>query len=198
MQCPFCSADKDQLKVIDSRTCEGGLAVRRRRQCLHCDKRFTTYERVEEQTRLIVIKRDGQRVPWDRNKILSGLERACFKRSVPQSDLQKLVEEVEEEIFRSFDREVPSQTIGSAVVSRLRQLDQVAYVRFASVYRQFATLEELIDEARQLLEFKRYESPGQGKLFAEPAAPAAKAVRPAAKKPRRGAVAGAVAAAGKN
>jgi len=194
MRCPFCNADKDHLKVIDSRTCEGGLAVRRRRQCLKCDKRFTTYERIEEQTRLIVVKRDGRRVPWDRNKMLSGLERACFKRPVPQSDLQKLVEEVEEEIFRGHDREVPSPTIGQAVIQRLRQLDQVAYVRFASVYRQFGTLEELIDEARKLLEYKRYETPGQGKLFAETAAtpaatPANGAGKAAARKPPKTAAA---------
>jgi transcriptional repressor NrdR len=165
MRCPFCDADKDSLKVIDSRTCEGGRSVRRRRQCLRCDKRFTTYERIEEQTRLIVIKRDGRRVPWDRGKILAGLERACFKRAVPQTQLQNLVDEVEEELFRTYDREVPSSAIGQAVIDRLRRLDQVAYVRFASVYRQFATLEELINEARTLLEMRRYETPGQQELF---------------------------------
>jgi transcriptional repressor NrdR len=167
MRCPFCDADKDSLKVIDSRTCEGGRAVRRRRQCLKCDKRFTTYERIEEQTRLIVVKRDGRRIPWDRTKILSGLERACFKRSVPQAELQRIVDEVEEELFRTHDREVPSSAIGETVIERLRRVDQVAYVRFASVYRQFATLEELINEARALLEQRRYETPGQGELFAE-------------------------------
>lgn len=171
MRCPFCDADKDSLKVIDSRTCEDGRAVRRRRQCLKCDKRFTTYERIEEQTRLIVVKSDGRRVPWDRNKILSGLERACFKRTVAQTDLQKIVDEVEDELFRTHDREVPSSEIGEAVIEKLRRLDQVAYVRFASVYRQFATLEELIHEAKTLLEMRRYETPGQQELFAEEAKP---------------------------
>ena len=157
------------MKVIDSRTCEGGRAVRRRRQCLKCDKRFTTYERIEEQTRLIVVKRDGRRLPWDRGKILSGLERACFKRPVPQAELQRIVDEVEEELFRIHDREVPSSAIGETVIERLRRLDKVAYVRFASVYRQFGTLEELINEAKTLLEQRRYETPGQGELFAEEA-----------------------------
>lgn len=167
MYCPYCNAEKDHLKVIDSRTCEGGRAVRRRRQCLKCDKRFTTYERVEEAPRLTVVKHDGRRMPWDRNKILSGLERACFKRPVPQSELQQIVDEVEEEVHRTHDREVPSQAIGQAVTERLRKLDQVAYVRFASVYRKFATLEELIDEANNVIASRRYETPGQGRLFGD-------------------------------
>lgn len=167
MNCPYCKAEKDYLKVIDSRTCEGGRAVRRRRQCLKCEKRFTTYERVEEQMKVMVIKRDGERVPWDRVKLFSGLERACFKRPVPQSELQRIVDEVEEEISRDYDREVPSQAIGETVIQRLRKVDQVAYVRFASVYRRFATLEELIDEARLVIEARQYDIPGQGKLFAE-------------------------------
>lgn len=167
MRCPYCNAEKDHLKVIDSRTCEGGRAVRRRRQCLKCDKRFTTYERVEEAVKLMVVKRDGRRVPWDRNKIFSGLDRACFKRPVAQGDLQKIVDEVEEEIYKNHDREVPSGVIGEAVTTRLRKLDQVAYVRFASIYRQFKTLEEMIDEARMVLESRRYEIPGQQRLFTE-------------------------------
>src|SRR3954462_8610993 len=85
MRCPFCDADKESLKVIDSRTCEGGRSIRRRRECTHCDKRFTTYERIEDPIRLIVVKKDGRRVPWDRGRILSGLERACFKRPVPET-----------------------------------------------------------------------------------------------------------------
>src|SRR5678816_1026822 len=135
MRCPYCNAEKDHLKVIDSRTCEGGRAVRRRRQCLKCEKRFTTYERVEEQIKLVVVKRDGRRVPWDRNKILTGLERACFKRPVPESEINRIVDEVEDEVFKSHDREVPTTTIGQMVTDRLRRVDQVAYVRFASVYR---------------------------------------------------------------
>jgi transcriptional repressor NrdR len=167
MHCPFCDAEKESLKVIDSRTCEGGRAIRRRRQCLECKKRFTTYERIEEQVRLTVVKKDGRRVPWDRGKVLSGLERACFKRPVPESELLRVVEEVEEEIFRSHDREVPSEAIGRLVIDKLRRMDQVAYVRFASVYRQFKTLEELVEEAKAVLDARRFEDPEQGKLFVE-------------------------------
>src|SRR3954471_21197921 len=139
MRCPFCDAEKDSLKVIDSRTCEGGKAIRRRRECLLCKKRFTTYERVEEQVRLVVVKKDGRRVPWDRNKIVTGLERACFKRPVPENELLRVVDEVEEETFKTHDREVPTTFIGRLVSDKRRRLDQVAYVRFASVYRQFKT-----------------------------------------------------------
>ncbi|MGB7157505.1 MAG: transcriptional regulator NrdR [Tepidisphaeraceae bacterium] len=169
MRCPFCDADKESLKVIDSRTCEGGRSIRRRRECMHCDKRFTTYERIEETVKLIVVKKDGRRVPWDRSKIISGLERACFKRPVPESELLRIVDEVEEEIFKTYDREVPSTMVGGLVTDRLRRVDQVAYVRFASVYRQFKTLEELVDEAKLVLDARRFEDPDQGRLFVEPA-----------------------------
>lgn len=165
MRCPFCEAEKDSLKVIDSRTCEGGKAIRRRRQCLKCDKRFTTYEKIEQHIRLNVIKKDGRRVPWDQKKIFAGLQRACFKRSVTEAQMQKLVEEVEEEIFRGFDREVPSSAVGRLVTERLRRLDEVAYVRFASVYKQFKTLEELVDEAKAVIEYHRNEDPAQGRLW---------------------------------
>jgi transcriptional repressor NrdR len=167
MHCPFCDADKESLKVIDSRTCEGGHAIRRRRECLKCNKRFTTYERIEETLKLTVVKRDGRRVPWDRNKLFAGLERACFKRPVAETELWRIVDEVEEETFRSADREVPSTTIGESVAEKLRRLDQVAYVRFASVYKHFKTLEELVDEAKAVLDAKRFEDPTQGKLFLE-------------------------------
>ncbi|MEA2707737.1 MAG: transcriptional repressor NrdR [Phycisphaerales bacterium] len=169
MHCPFCNADKESLKVIDSRTCEGGRSIRRRRECLHCQKRFTTYERIEDPIKLIVVKKDGRRVPWDRAKILTGLERACFKRPVPESELLRIVDEVEEEVFKTHDREVASTLVGSLVTDKLRRVDQVAYVRFASVYRQFKTLEELMDEARAVLDAKRFEDPTQGVLFVEPA-----------------------------
>ncbi len=175
MRCPFCDAEKESLKVIDSRACDGGRAIRRRRQCLHCDKRFTTYEKIEEPARLTVVKKDGRRVPWDRNKILRGLERACFKRPVPEAELIRVADEVEDEVFRTHDREVPSARVGQLVTDRLRRVDQVAYVRFASVYRQFKTLEELVDEAKAVLDAQRYEDPGQGKLFAEKAAAAERA-----------------------
>src|SRR4051794_1107824 len=167
MRCPFCDAEKESLKVIDSRTAEGGRAIRRRRQCLNCNKRFTTYERIEENVRLTVIKKDGRRIPWDRQKILTGLQRACFKRPVPESEILRIADEVEEETFKAFDREVPSTVIGATVADKLRRVDQVAYVRFASVYRQFKTLEELVEEAKAVIDAKRFEDPTQGRLFIE-------------------------------
>jgi transcriptional repressor NrdR len=170
MRCPFCDADKESLKVIDSRACEGGRAIRRRRECLRCNKRFTTYERIEDQIKLTVIKKDGSRVPWDRAKVLDGLERACYKRPVEAGELMRIVEEVEDEIFRGHDKEVPSGVIGQLVTEKLRRVDQVAYVRFASVYRQFKTLDDLVQEAKAVLDAQRYEVPGQGRLFIEPPA----------------------------
>jgi transcriptional repressor NrdR len=187
MRCPFCDADKESLKVIDSRTCEGGRSIRRRRECMHCDKRFTTYERIEETVKLIVVKKDGRRVPWDRGKILTGLERACFKRPVPATELLRIADEVEEEIFKTHDREVPSTMVGALVTDRLRRVDQVAYVRFASVYKQFKTLEELVDEAKLVLDARRFEDPDQGKLFVEPTANGNGAAKPheGEEKPKR-------------
>jgi transcriptional repressor NrdR len=168
MRCPFCNADKEMLHVIDSRTCEGGRAIRRRRVCKECKKRFTTYERIEQPNRLMVVKKDGRRVPWDRAKIISGLERACFKRPVPETEILRVAEEVEEEVFSNHDREVPSTAVGELVTDRLRRIDQVAYVRFASVYRQFKTLEDLVTEAKAVIDAQHYDVPGQGKLFIEP------------------------------
>ena len=167
MHCPFCDADKERLQVIDSRTCEGGRAIRRRRRCTACEKRFTTYERIEQTIRLMVVKKDGRRVPWEKQKILRGLERACFKRPVSESELQRIADEVEEEIFANYDREAPAAAVGQSVTDRLRRVDQVAYVRFASVYREFKTLEELVAEARAVLDARHYEVPGQGRLFLE-------------------------------
>lgn len=165
MRCPFCDAEKESLKVIDSRTCEGGRAIRRRRQCLHCNKRFTTYERIEESAKISVVKKDGTRVPWDRSKLLTGLERACYKRPVVAEDIQRIVDDIDEEVHKQYDKEVPSTVIGEMVIDRLRRVDQVAYVRFASVYRRFKTLDELVDEARAVIDAQRYEVPGQGRLF---------------------------------
>ncbi|MGA3066401.1 MAG: transcriptional regulator NrdR [Tepidisphaeraceae bacterium] len=173
MHCPFCDAEKESLKVIDSRTCDGGRSIRRRRECTACEKRFTTYEKIEQNIRVSVVKKDGRRVPWDQKKIYSGLERACFKRPVPQTELQRIVDEVEEEIFKAFDREVPSGEVGRLVTERLRRVDQVAYVRFASVYKQFKTLEELVDEARAVIDARRYEDPTQGRLFIDVQSPRA-------------------------
>jgi transcriptional repressor NrdR len=165
MRCPYCDADKDQLKVIDSRSCDAGKAIRRRRHCLSCQKRFTTYERVERRINLIVIKRDGRRQPWDREKILAGLERAAFKRPISEAALVNLRDEVEDEIFQSPHREVSSDLIGRRVAERLRKLDQVAYVRFASVHKRFKTLDEFADEVQAVKDADKLEDPEQGRLF---------------------------------
>ena len=164
MRCPSCGEDED--KVIDSRSTDAGKVIRRRRECLKCKRRFTTYEHVEGNTRLAVVKRDGSRVPWDREKLLGGLQRACYKRPVSVEVMQRLVEEVEEEIFRKNDREVESLEVGRALADRLKRIDQIAYVRFASVYKQFRDLDDLLDEVREVLESTPNEDPPeQGKLF---------------------------------
>jgi transcriptional repressor NrdR len=173
MRCPFCDADKESLKVIDSRACDGGKAIRRRRECERCHKRFTTYERVEQNLRLTVVKRDGRREPWDREKVLAGLERAFFKRPVGQQELLRIRDEVEEAIFRNNDREVTSDMIARQVTKRLRRLDQVAYIRFASVHKRFRTVEELGDEVKAVIDSRRDDDPNQGKLFEENEEPAA-------------------------
>ncbi len=146
--CPYCEHNDD--KVIDSRASEGGKVVRRRRECLKCQKRFTTYERVEESARLIVLKKDGTHVPFNRENILRGVIAACGKRPVPEDAKLGIVEEVEEELHREFEREVPSKVIGEKVMARLRQLDEVAYVRFASEHYQFRNVGEFVEELRHL------------------------------------------------
>ena len=163
MRCPYCGSNQD--KVIDSRSTDAERAIRRRRHCVACRKRFTTYEHIEPTVRLSVVKKDGTRVPYEQKKMLGGLEKACYKRPVSAEDLQKLVDEVEEEIFRRYDREVQSLEIGRAIASRLRRIDQVAYVRFASIYKQFRDLDDLLDEVRDVLESGQPETPGQGRLF---------------------------------
>ena len=163
MQCPFCQASRD--KVIDSRGAEGGRVIRRRRECLGCKKRFTTYERVEETVRLMVIKKDGGRVPYERQKIAGGLQKACYKRPISTESMDRLVAELEEDLFKHFDREVTSAYIGEAVSRRLRLLDKVAYVRFASVYRAFADVGEFLDEVQDVLEKAKHDTPGQQQLF---------------------------------
>ena len=164
MECPFCGANKEKLKVIDSRSADAGEAIRRRRECAHCDKRFTTYERVELASKLVVIKSDGRRTPFDRQKIVTGLERATYKRPVPHAALEQIAEEVEDEAQRKFEREVPADWIGRRVMGRLRGVDEVAYVRFASVYQQFKTVEELMAEMQRVLT-EQGEDPTQGSLF---------------------------------
>lgn len=147
MKCPFCHQDND--RVIDSRASEDGEAIRRRRECLGCLRRFTTYERVEGG--LKVIKKDGAREPFDRMKIKRGLEKACWKRPVSDSQLEAIVSAVQEHIENNYDVEVESRVIGELVMEHLRQLDQVAYVRFASVYRQFQDVRDFVKELRPML-----------------------------------------------
>ncbi len=148
MKCPFCREDND--KVVETADVEEGAIIRRRRHCLACDRRFTTYERIEQHP-IKVIKKDGRRVPYDRGKIRAGLERACEKRPVSQQAIESLVSEVENEVYQTMETEVPSVTIGELVMKRLRQLDPVAYVRFASVYRAFTDASDFVDEAGPLL-----------------------------------------------
>lgn len=162
MQCPFCGQDND--KVVDSRSSEGGRVVRRRRECVSCQRRFTTYERPEETLRLTVIKKDDSRARYQREKVISGLQRACYKRPVTDEQIRRIVEAAEEDIFRNFERDVPSSFIGDVVGSHLREVDQIAYVRFASVYRNFADVGELIEEAREVKDAPR-PGPGQKELF---------------------------------
>ncbi|TVQ30579.1 MAG: transcriptional repressor NrdR [Phycisphaeraceae bacterium] len=162
MICPYCSADDD--RVIDSRASEAGLAIRRRRQCNACGRRFTTYERVEETNRLVVIKRDGARVPFKGENILRGVHAACGKRPVPETDKRQLVELVEDELHREFDREVESSVIGERVAARLRDLDEIAYIRFASEHEQFRSVSDIMDTVRQLSERVR-DVKDQQKLF---------------------------------
>ncbi len=164
MRCPFCNEDND--KVVDSRSSEGGIVIRRRRECLACTKRFTTYERIEDTMKLMVVKKDGSRVPYERQKLLRGLELACYKRPVAAPKLQKLVDQLEDDLHSKFDREVDSATIGQLVSGYLRQLDQVAYVRFASVYKQFRDIEEFFEEVREVMDSSgTSENSEQGKLF---------------------------------
>jgi transcriptional repressor NrdR len=148
VKCPFCSHNED--KVIDSRETADATAIRRRRECLECGKRFTTYEYVEK-TPLMVIKKDGRREPFNREKILSGLRNACQKRPISMEKMEKLVAEVEGEIQKKFDQEVESRYIGELVIEKLSKLDDVAYVRFASVYRQFKDINQFMRELRDIL-----------------------------------------------
>jgi len=148
MRCPFCKKDNDQ--VIDSRSANVGATVRRRRECLACKKRFTTYEKVEEIT-LYVIKRDGRRDVFDREKIKRGLLTACKKRPVSLQTIEDIVNRIEIELYEKYDREVKSTKIGDLVVRELKTVDHVAYVRFASVYRDFKEVSEFMREVKPLL-----------------------------------------------
>lgn len=154
VRCPFCS--HPDTRVLDSRATDEGQAIRRRRECLQCGERFTTYERVEV-TPIVVVKRDGRREPFDRQKVLRGLLLACTKRPVSLAALETLVTDVERELERRGEREVSSQDIGELVMEKLRTLDDVAYVRFASVYRQFGDVQRFREELDRILGGNRSE-----------------------------------------
>jgi len=163
MLCPACKSNDN--KVIDSRVTEGGSAIRRRRVCLECNRRFTTKERLEEEVRLTVTKADGQRVPYNRENIVSGVSRACTKLDTTEEQLQELVDRVEEDIFAHHDREVKTEDIGRYVGAHLRRLNPVAYVRFMSVHRKFNTVDAFIEEIRDVRERVAQDDPTQQSLF---------------------------------
>lgn len=148
MKCPFCKKDND--KVVDSRASNDGFAIRRRRECLECGRRYTTYERIEELP-LRVVKKDGSRVPFERRKITSGLLKALEKRPVSMEQVETITDKIESQITQMFDKEVSSKFIGELVMKELRDLDQVAYVRFASVYRDFKDVNEFVEEVRPMI-----------------------------------------------
>lgn len=148
MHCPFCHYEES--KVIDTRSTEEGSAIRRRRECISCKNRFTTYEKIEE-IPLIVVKKDGTRESFNRNKVLNGLIRACEKRPVSLDQIEQLVDHIETYLNNSMEKEVASQLIGEMIMNALKELDEVAYVRFASVYRQFKDINTFIDELTKLL-----------------------------------------------
>ena len=148
MKCPYCSYPES--KVVDSRHSDDGLSIRRRRECLQCQRRFTTYETVESLP-IVVVKKDGSRQSFDRNKILNGMLRACEKRPVALAKLEEATDAIEQIIQNSLDREVSTTQIGELVMERLKPLDEVAYVRFASVYQQFADVESFFNELKKLM-----------------------------------------------
>jgi transcriptional repressor NrdR len=149
LRCPFCQHMDD--RVIDSRLSKEGDMIRRRRECTHCLRRFTTYERVEE-TLPLVIKKDGRRENFDRGKILAGLHKACEKRPISVETLEKLVDRIEQKLQEGGEREIPSRVVGEQIMLELQNLDEVAYVRFASVYRSFKDVNEFMSEVKELLE----------------------------------------------
>ncbi len=148
MRCPFCEADND--RVIDSRPSQDGGATRRRRECLNCDRRYTTYERFEA-IELKVVKKDGVREPFDPEKLRGGLAKACWKRPISDDQIETIVNEVQAKLLGNGDSEVESHELGSLVMSPLRDLDQVAFVRFASVYRQFEDVRDFVEELQPML-----------------------------------------------
>lgn len=162
MHCPLCGAPDS--RVIDTRNAEGG--IRRRRECAQCGRRFTTYERVAP-LRLMVIKRDGRREPFDRDKIVGGIQIACAKRPIPTEATEELVSGIESELYHRGSREVTSREIGEMVMLNLRRLDEVAYIRFATIYRRFADVEDLADEIQDLLDRRQRETVSKSQLKLE-------------------------------
>ena len=158
MKCPFCGFQED--KVVDSRSSKNGLAIRRRRECLQCGKRFTTYEQVEELLP-VVVKKDNRREPFDRFKIIAGMRKACEKRPVSTDMLERAVDEIEKALQNKMEKEVASTAVGELVMKKLAELDEVAYVRFASVYRQFKDLNAFMDEVKDVI--AKQAKPGTGK-----------------------------------
>lgn len=148
MRCPFC--ENPDTRVIDSRPTEEGHAIRRRRECDNCNKRFTTYEKVEEMI-FMVIKKDGSREAFDRKKVMNGIIKACEKRPVPIADIEKIVDDIERGLNNMMEKEVESKLIGEVIMEHLKELDEVAYVRFASVYRQFKDVNTFVAEIEKLL-----------------------------------------------
>ncbi len=152
MKCPFCDELED--KVVDSRMAKEGEVIRRRRECLGCKRRYTTYERVEE-TMPVVVKKDGRREPFDRTKILSGLKKACEKRPISTATIEAVTDRIEKHIQDLGETEIESRVVGEEVMGELSQLDQVAYVRFASVYREFKDIDQFMDEIKALAQQRR-------------------------------------------
>ncbi|MEO1990566.1 MAG: transcriptional regulator NrdR [Pirellulales bacterium] len=148
MRCPFCRIDND--RVIDSRAGDDGASIRRRRECVECKKRFTTYERVERQM-LAVVKKDGEREPFERDKIKRGLAKACWKRPITEEQIEVAVSTLEGELYGAYETELPSRVLGERVMELLRSLDQVAFVRFASVYREFKDVRDFVEELEPIL-----------------------------------------------
>jgi transcriptional repressor NrdR len=159
MKCPFCGANKD--KVVDSRESQDGEVTRRRHECLKCKRRFTTYEHVEE-IPLMVIKKDGRREPFDRKKILNGLIKACEKRPISMERLEEVTNKIEQTLYKRFDKEVHSKEIGEMLMESLHNLDEIAYVRFASVYRQFKDINQFVKELKEILN-----KPGAAAILSE-------------------------------
>jgi transcriptional repressor NrdR len=148
MKCPYC--EYQESKVVDSRPTDEGQAIRRRRECISCGKRFTTYEKIEELP-IVVVKKDGNRQVYDRNKLMNGIIKACEKRPVSMSSIEQIVDDIEKTIFNSLENEITSTQIGELVMNKLKDLDEVAYVRFASVYRQFKDVNSFMEELKKIL-----------------------------------------------